>query len=119
MARTKKTTQLVYSTEHGKTCPECENPIDNCTCRDDAIPEGDGTVRVLLDTKGRNGKGVTVLTGIKLKPNDLKTLCKELKKKCGVGGAIKQSNIEIQGDHRDFLIKLMKLKGYNVKRSGG
>jgi len=119
MTRSKKTTQLVYSTEHGKTCPKCENPIDSCTCGEDTTPEGDGTVRVLLETKGRNGKGVTVLTGIKLKPNDLKALSKELKKKCGVGGAIKDTNVEIQGDHRDFLIELMKKKGYNVKRSGG
>jgi translation initiation factor 1 len=114
-----KSNRLVYSTETGRTCPSCEQAIDNCTCSQDQTPEGDGIVRVSLDTKGRKGKGVTVLTGILLKTNELKGLAKSLKKKCGVGGAVKDGNIEIQGDHRDLLIKILTEQGYKVKRSGG
>lgn len=111
--------RLVYSTETGRTCPECEQAIDECTCSADQTPEGDGIVRVSLDTKGRKGRGVTVLSGILLKNNELKGLAKELKKKCGVGGAVKDGNIEIQGDHRELLLKILTEQGYKVKRSGG
>ena len=110
---------LVYSTEHGKTCPNCEQAVSACTCSKDEIPEGDGIVRVRYERKGRGGKGVTLVDGI-LEPSDkLKSLAKELKKKCGVGGAVKEHTIEIQGDQRDILVKLLEDKGYTVKRSGG
>lgn len=114
-----KNNRLVYSTETGRVCPECEHPSDECICSQESSPEGDGIVRISLDTKGRKGKGVTVINGILLKTNELKGLAKELKKKCGVGGAVKDGNIEIQGDHRDLLIKLLTDKDYKVKRSGG
>lgn len=114
-----KNNRLVYSTETGKTCPECENPIKQCTCHEPNIPEGDGIVRISLDTKGRKGKGVTLIKGLRLRPDELKKLAKELKQKCAVGGAAKDGNIEIQGDHRDIIIALLKAKSYTVKRSGG
>jgi translation initiation factor 1 len=116
---TKKNSSLVYSTETGKLCPECEHPIADCICKQEAEPKGDGIVRVSLDTKGRKGKGVTLITGLLLKADELKTLGKELKQKCGVGGAVKDGNIEIQGDHRDKVIELLKARSFHVKRSGG
>lgn len=115
----KKNSRLVYSTETGKACPECEKPIHECACQDPTFPEGDGIVRVSLDTKGRKGKGVTLITGVPLLPVDLKKLAKELKQKCGVGGAVKTGNIEIQGDHRELVINLLKGKSFTVKKSGG
>lgn len=114
-----KNSRLVYSTEFGKTCPECENIVSECSCKTASIPDGDGIVRVSLDKKGRKGKGVTLIKGIPLALNDLKKLAKELKQKCGVGGAVKEGNIEIQGDHRDQVIALLKAKSYVVKKSGG
>ncbi len=114
-----RNSNLVYSTETGKTCPECELAISKCTCNEEKIPDGDGIVRVSLDTKGRKGKGVTLMTGLPLKPSDLKILAKELKQKCGVGGSVKDGNIEIQGDHRDLIINLLKAKAFKVKRAGG
>lgn len=114
-----KNNRLVYSTETGRLCPECEHAIEECICGQEATPEGDGIVRLSMDTKGRKGKGVTLVSGLLLKSNELKALAKELKKKCGVGGAVKDGNIEIQGDHRDLLGKLLSDKGYKVKRSGG
>lgn len=114
-----KNRSLVYSTETGRHCPECEQPIDECSCGQGKGPEGDGIVRVSLDTKGRKGKGVTLIKGILLEAPELKKLAKELKQKCGVGGAVKSFDVEIQGDHRELVIKLLQDKGYQVKRSGG
>ncbi|MFT7185739.1 MAG: translation initiation factor 1 [Pseudohongiellaceae bacterium] len=114
-----KSTRLVYSTESGRLCPECEKPLDLCTCNNESTPEGDGIVRISLDTKGRKGKGVTLIKGILLPSSELKKLAKELKQKCGVGGAVKNECIEIQGDQRDLLINLLEQKKFKVKRSGG
>lgn len=76
-------------------------------------------MRVARETKGRKGKGVTLISGIPLSPEGLKTLAKELKQRCGSGGTLKEGVIEIQGDHRDALIELLKARGWTVKRSGG
>ena len=82
-------------------------------------PAGDGIVRVSRQTKGRKGKGVTVITGVPLRGEDLKTFAKELKSRCGAGGAVKGEAIEIQGDHRDALIPVLEARGWTVRRSGG
>jgi translation initiation factor 1 len=115
----RKSNSLVYSTDEGRLCPECEKSIELCICNSESVPEGDGIVRISLDTKGRKGKGVTLIKGILLAPSELKKLAKELKQNCAVGGAVKNECIEIQGDHRDVLIKLLEQKKYKVKRSGG
>jgi len=119
MSKKNKSSHLVYSTELGRTCPECENQVNQCTCQHEQTPEGDGIVRISLDTKGRKGKGVTLIKGVLLDSKDLKVFAKELKKKCGVGGAVKDGVIEIQGDHRELLIQLLKERDYTVKKSGG
>lgn len=79
----------------------------------------DGVVRVARETKGRKGAGVTLVSGLALADKDLKALAKELKKKCGTGGTIKDGVIEIQGEQRDKLVALLQKKGYTVKRVGG
>ena len=76
-------------------------------------------MRVGRESKGRKGKGVTLISGVPLSLAELKKLAKELKQKCGTGGTLKDGVIEIQGDHRDVLIDLLKAKGWTVKRSGG
>ncbi|MEM7391200.1 MAG: translation initiation factor Sui1 [Verrucomicrobiota bacterium] len=111
---------LVYSTEHGRMCPPCNKPVEACTCRKKkSAPKGDGIVRVGRETKGRKGKGMTVITGVPLPPDQLRDLGKELKKQCGTGGTVKNGVIEIQGDHRDALIEVLKERGWTVKRTGG
>ncbi|SFM93174.1 translation initiation factor Sui1 [Marinobacter pelagius] len=110
---------LVYSTEQGKMCPECRNPVDQCTCGQPSRPAGDGVVRVSRETKGRKGKGVTLITGIPLDDKELKAFAKVLKAKCGTGGTIKDGVVEIQGDHRDLLVPLLQQKGWTVKKAGG
>jgi translation initiation factor 1 len=109
----------VYSTEVGRVCPSCGKAKNQCACTADAMPEGDGIVRIQRETKGRKGKGVTLIMGVLLAPDELKKLAKELKQKCGVGGAVKEGVIEIQGDVRDQVFEEMKQRGFKVKKAGG
>lgn len=109
----------VYSTALGRTCPDCGNAKSACECRDETLLEGDGIVRIQRETKGRKGKGVTLIAGVLLAPTELKALAKELKQKCGVGGAVKNGVIEIQGDVRDQVFDEMKQRGFTVKKAGG
>jgi translation initiation factor 1 len=83
------------------------------------IPGGDGIVRISRETKGRKGKGVTLIRGIALADKELKALAKKLKAKCGTGGTVKDGVIEIQGDQRDLLVTELSQQGYTVKRAGG
>ena len=64
MARNEnRNSRLVYSTESGRTCPACNKNLDRCICSKRAAPAGgDGIVRVGRSTKGRKGKGVTLIT---------------------------------------------------------
>ena len=110
---------LVFSTEHGRMCPACRNPVAACTCGQPAHPSGDGIVRVHRETKGRKGKGVTLVTGIPLDEKALKAYAKTLKARCGTGGTVKDGVVEIQGDQRDILVPLLEQEGWTVKRAGG
>ena len=88
--------------------------------RQPASPSAKGTiVRIGRETKGRNGKAVTVITGLRLSADDLQQLTKRIKQHCGAGGTIKNSIIEIQGEHRDSLVDFLIKQGYTVKKSGG
>ena len=113
--------RLVYSTANN-TCPRCHKPLKNCRCNAAAGPATpqDGIVRISRETKGRKGKGVTLIHGIALPPAELKQLAKQLKTLCGSGGAIKDGVIELQGDHRaqvqGFLEKNLQQK---IKLAGG
>jgi translation initiation factor 1 len=112
---------IVYSTEHGRMCPACGKPVGECICRHEkkAAPAGDGIVRVGRETKGRKGKGVTVVTGLPLDEQGLRKLAADLKRRCGAGGTVKGNTIEIQGDHGDLLVAELTQRGYTVKRSRG
>lgn len=77
------------------------------------------TLEAHLDKKNRGGKIATIIKGFQGNEEDLKTLGKLLKTKCGVGGAVKDNEIIIQGNFRDKIILLLKSEGYNVKRVGG
>jgi len=79
----------------------------------------DGVVRVSRETKGRKGKGVTLVTGAPLDGVELADLAKQLKNRCGAGGTVKDGVIEIQGEHRDRIVAELQGRGWTVKRSGG
>ena len=111
---------LVYSTDAGRMCPACRQPVAQCACKKNtAAPAGDGVVRLFFETKGRGGKGVTVVRGLALAEADLVALGKKLKAACGVGGTAKDGVIELQGDHRDRVLELLKAPGRVVKKAGG
>jgi len=120
MKKDAKIRGIVYSTEHGTLCPDCGEPIAACLCKQTrAIPQGDGFVRVRLETKGRKGKGVTIITGIPLDPAGQLTLARTLKQKCSTGGTVKDGVIEIQGDRRDVVIEELQKQGFRTRRIGG
>jgi len=115
-----KNSTTVYSTEHGRICPGCGKPAASCACsKKKAAPRGDGIVRIGRETKGRKGKGVTVITGVPLDDDGLLNLAKQLKQKCGTGGTVKDGVIEIQGDQREQLVEMLTKQGYKVKTIGG
>ncbi|TVR82639.1 MAG: translation initiation factor [Saprospirales bacterium] len=80
----------------------------------------DEPIRVKYEKKGRGGKTVSIISGIKSHPDGLAELATLIKNKCGTGGSAKDGDIIIQGDHRDKIMDILKSKGYsNVKKSGG
>jgi translation initiation factor 1 len=100
--------------------------MPECRCRRSkpaqapvVVAKGDGVVRVGRETKGRKGKGVTVVTGVPLTGPALEELATRLKKRCGSGGTVHDGVIEIQGDHRDTLVAELAKLGYAARRSGG
>lgn len=105
-----KNSRLVYSTEQGRIKEEKPSEV---------IAQSDGIVRLHRESKGRGGKGVTLIKGIALPEAELKTLAKALKQVCGTGGTVKDGVIEIQGEQREKLKATLEAKGYTVKISGG
>lgn len=111
---------LVYSTDSGRMCPVCRLAVAACVCKAaSAQPAGDGNVRVSRETKGRGGKAVTLVKGVALDAAALAVLGKQLKAACGTGGTVKDGVIEVQGDHCDKVVELLRAKGMSVKRAGG
>lgn len=111
---------LVYSTDSGRMCPTCRQATADCRCKAaPARPAGDGIVRVSRETKGRAGKGVTLVRGLPLADAELVVLGKQLKALCGSGGTVKDGVIEVQGDHCERVMEALKAKGFSVKRAGG
>jgi translation initiation factor 1 len=111
---------LVYSTEAGRMCPACRQPMAQCACNKAVAPPTDGVVRLFFETKGRGGKGVTVVRGLGLAEPELAALGKKLKAACGVGGTAKDGFVELQGDHRDRVMALLQAQGFkSVKKAGG
>jgi translation initiation factor 1 len=110
---------LVYSTDGGRMCPACRQPVAGCSCKANPVPVGDGVVRVSRQTKGRGGKSVTLVKGLALDPAALAALGKQLRTACGSGGTVKDGVLEIQGDHCDRIMEELVKLGHRPKRAGG
>lgn len=115
--------RLVYSTDTGRLCPDCGEAKHTGRCKATSAAQshakGDGIVRIRRETKGRKGKGVSIVDGLAVEPAELKRIAKLLKQKCSSGGNIKDGCIEIQGDHRETIKALLSDMGHTVKLAGG
>lgn len=122
MKNKRSTGNRVYSTETGRSCPGCLRAVDDCICKTRHTtlePAGDSVVRLQRETKGRKGKGVTLITGLGLAEAELRALAKRLKARCGVGGSVKEGVIELQTADRDKVKQLLEADGHKVKLAGG
>ncbi len=109
---------IVYSTDPNwkQKCEKCGEPLNQCTCQKSANqPLSSQTAYISREKKGRAGKTVTTISKLE---GDLKSLQKELQKKCATGGSTKNRIIEIQGDHRDKIADILREKGCKIKFSG-
>lgn len=113
--------RLVYSTEHGqlgKPMHDKGKTKSKTQIKTIKNPAKQG-VRIRREVKGRGGKTVCVVDGLHLPESELKLLLKRLKEKLGTGGAIKNNNLEIQGNHCEKLLLLLEQEGHKAKRAGG
>jgi translation initiation factor 1 len=101
-------------------CPKCHQLKKTCTCTSEPpTPSKSSVVRVSRETKGRRGKGMTIISDLPLDEGGLTELATKLKSRLGTGGTVKDGCIEIQGDHRDRIVAELEGMGYRVKRAGG
>lgn len=104
------------------TCERCGQVMQACTCArgvDGQLHAAKSqAVRVSRERRG-GGKMVTIVRGLGLRSADLSAMLKQLKSSLGAGGAVKEDNIELQGDHRDKLVEMFREMGYPAKASGG
>ncbi len=110
---------LVYSTDQGRVCPDCKQALQHCRCADNLVYPAQEIIKLRLETKGRKGKGVTLIEGLGGTEAELKALTKTLKQTCNCGGALKDGIVEIQGNHRDTLKAWLEKQGRKVKLAGG
>ena len=101
---------VVYSTN-----PDYQYQYEDDNTQPDTLPPSQQKLRVRMERSGRGGKTVTIVTGFVGTDNDLNTLGRTLKTKCGVGGSVKDGEIIIQGDFRERLVTLLKEMGYPAK----
>jgi translation initiation factor 1 len=106
--------RIVWSSEQGDLRNQDHKPAVAVS-----LPPGQQTVYLHRESKGRGGKGVTLLKGLVLTEGDMAALAKTLKQACGSGGTVKDGVIEIQGDQRERIAEVLRKLGYKVKLAGG
>ena len=113
MNRKSPRTTLVYTTDPD---PEPEQ----APAAEPAYPAAASqTAQIWRDRKRRRGKTVTVIGGLRHDPATLEALLRTLKQQCGAGGALKDGELEIQGDHRERIAAALTALGYKIKHIGG
>jgi translation initiation factor 1 len=84
-----------------------------------SLPPDKQLLYVWIDSKGRNGKTVTLIKGFNGSNRELDDLAGTLKRHCGTGGSVKDGDIIIQGDCRNKVLAFLAGKGYKTKKAGG
>jgi translation initiation factor 1 len=110
----KKRNGIVYSTDPNFKYSDDSNEEDKVT-----LPPSQQMLYVWLESKGRNGKTVTLIKGFEGKEEDLEELAGKIKRHCGTGGSVKEGEIIIQGDFRNKVLAFLTDKGFKCKRAGG
>ena len=106
---------MVYSSSDG----DLRKPTNTSPAHPKARKAAGGRVKVKRETSGRRGKAVTTIYDVPLADDGLKELAGRLKKRCGVGGSVKDGVIELQGDHRTVVMDVLRADGYDVVAAGG
>lgn len=110
MGKRNRAIGVVYSTN-----PDFEYEYEDQIEEIETLPPAQQNLKISLDKKQRGGKQVTLITGFVGMDDDLQSLAKMLKTKCGVGGSAKDNEIIIQGDFRDKIADILIQQGYKVK----
>jgi len=109
------------SLERPVTCDRCDKPLKDCACPRNAAGQvceaKDQPARVRREK--RRGQWITVVYQLDPVATDLKILLKSLKKACAAGGSVNDDGVEIQGDHKDKVLKHLLKLGYAAKAAGG
>jgi translation initiation factor 1 len=108
---------VVYSTETGRACSRCGWPERDCRCSaagEEPVPER-LVARLRIERAGRKGKTVTVVDALPANTAFLADLARDLKRACGTGGTAGDGRVEIQGDHRAPIRRLLAGRGWTVK----
>jgi translation initiation factor 1 len=109
--------RIVYSTGTGRVCPSCGHPIADCRCRterDEPLPAR-LVAKLRVEKAGRGGKTVTVVHGLPRNAAFLDSLCKNLKRACGTGGAVIDGTIQLQGDLLERIRPVLVAQGIAIK----
>ncbi len=93
-------------------CTGCGLPDEICVCEDIAREQQE--IRITTDTR-RYGKMMTIVSGMDENSIDVPGLLSKLKSKCACGGAYKDGHIELQGDHRAKVQKVLADMGYDAR----
>ncbi len=105
----KKRLNIVYSTNPDFSYEELKEE------EEETLPPARQHLRIALDKRNRGGKQVTLISDFKGSEEAMKSLCKQLKSKCGVGGSVKEGEIIIQGDFRQKIADLLQSMGYKAR----
>jgi translation initiation factor 1 len=108
-------TRVVWSSDDG----DLRKARDPDVARARELARAGGRVKVRRETSGRRGKAVTTVSDVPLADDGLRELAGRLKKRCGVGGSVKDGVIELQGDHRDVVLEVLRADGYDAVLAGG
>ncbi len=114
MPKSQDNSKTVWSSEDGDLRKKDDKPaIVN------SLPPQQQVIYLHRESKGRGGKGVTLIKGLILSDEDMSALAKRIKQACGTGGTVKDGVIEIQGEQREKIADVLRKLGYKVKVAGG